>query len=37
MAKMAHMLEKTIQLEWVSAKLKEEVDKVLGRPCFSPV
>lgn len=32
MAKMAHTLEKTIQLEGVSAKLKGDEDKILGRP-----
>lgn len=37
MAKIAHMLEKKMQLKGVSAKVKEDVDKMLGRPCFSPV
>lgn len=37
MAKIAHMLEKKIQLKGVSARLKEDVDTMLGMPCFSPV
>lgn len=32
MAKVAHMLEETIQLKGVSAELKKDVDKMLGRP-----
>lgn len=32
MAKMAHMLEEIIQLKGVSAEMKEDMDKMLGRP-----